>query len=113
MLVLDWLLHTLLPAFLRSRGRSDDVALLAALPPMRGDADLHTALAAIDRLWFAPRAVRWVLGRALEGMSPARYVTGVVPVLRGLGEAEAAEATAALLEQLITPRCPQGDAAAG
>ncbi|HZN40231.1 MAG TPA: hypothetical protein VFD82_15600 [Planctomycetota bacterium] len=113
MLVLDCLLHTLLPALLRSRGRGGDVGLLAALPPMRGDADLHTALAAIDRLWFAPRAVRWVLLRALEGMPPARYVTGVMPVLRGLGEAEAGKAAGALLERLISSRCPLGDTAAG
>ena len=113
MFVVDWLLHTLLPDYLRSRGRNDDVGLLAALPPLRGDADLHTALAAIDRLWHAPRAVRWILLRALEGMPPARYVTGVLPVLRGLGEAEAGKATGALLEQLISCRCLLGDTAAG
>jgi hypothetical protein len=113
MLVVDWLLHTLLPAFLQSRGRPEDVGLLAALPPIRGDAELHLALAAIDRLWFAPRAVRWVLVRALEGMPPARYVTGVVPVLRGLPEAQANKVVVALLEQLISSRCPLGDTAAG
>ena len=111
MLVVDWLLHTLLPAWLRLRGRGDDAASLAALPPLRGDADLHPALAAIDRLWHAPRAVRWILLRALEGMPPARYVTGVVPVLRGLGEAEAGKVAAGLLDRLISSRCPLGDTA--
>jgi hypothetical protein len=111
MLVVDWLLHTLLPAWLRQRRRGDDAASIAALPPVRADADLHTALAAIDRLWHAPRAVRWVVLRALEGMAPARYATGVVPVLRDLGEVEAGKAAAGLLELLISSRCPQGDTA--
>jgi hypothetical protein len=111
MLVIHWLLHTLLPAWLRSRGRSGDAASLAVLPPVLGDAELHAVLAAIDRLWHAPRAVRWVVLRALEGLPPARYVTGVVPVLRDLGEAESGKAVVALLERLISSRCPLGDAA--
>ena len=113
MLVIDCLLHTLLPAWLHSRSRSEDVALLATLPPMCSEAELHTALAVVDRLWHAPRAARWMLLRAIEGMPPARYVTGVVQVLRDLGEVEGGKAAIALLERLVSSRCPLGDAAAG
>ncbi|MBX3463109.1 MAG: hypothetical protein KF830_08055 [Planctomycetes bacterium] len=101
LLVVDWLVRRLLPAWLRRRRRTDEARLLAELPPVLGPEDLATSLRAVEH--FAPdqQVARWVLQRAAEGLPPARFVAGAVQVARALNDASTWTEVVGCIEQLV------------
>jgi hypothetical protein len=86
MLVLDDLVRTLLPVWLRRQGRRDEETLLASLPPVRTLDDVRAVLRAIETFVPDHSASRWVLQRAIDGLPPARYVAGAVQVERAMND---------------------------
>ena len=110
LIAIDGLVRTLLPMSLRHKRRSDEARLLGELPAIERLEDVRTALRAVDHFANDQHATRWVLQRALEGVMPARYVAGVVQLLRAMNDAAAWTAAVALIERLVACTPAQLDA---
>ena len=104
MLVVDFLVRTLLPRDLRLRGRADEARLLAELPPITRLEHVRVAARATAAFAREQRAAHWVLDRALEGMPPARFVAGVVQVVRARHGAGSWAELVALIERMVAAR---------
>lgn len=100
-LVVDALVHVLLPMRLRRARRHGEADLLAGLPPIVQREDARAALRAVEHFALRQHATQWVLQRAVDGTPPARFVAGAVQVARSLNDAAAWGAMTTLLEQLV------------
>ena len=99
-LAIDALVRTFLPAWLERHGRRDEAQLLAALAPVQRLEDVRTAQRAVETFVPQQHATRWVLQRAVEGTPPARFVAGVVHVVRTLHAGAMWPEVAALIQRM-------------
>lgn len=81
-LVADTVTRTLVPLHLEAEGLRLETLLLRALPPIT-DGDTARVAARALEIW-APdaAAARWLLQRAAEGVTPARFVAAAVHVVK-------------------------------
>lgn len=104
LVAVDGLVRTLLPMWLGNKRRHTEAKLLADLPPIERLEDIRTALRAVEHFAGEQHASRWVLQRALESTPAARYVAGIVQLLRAMNNAAAWAAAVALIERMVA--CP-------
>lgn len=101
LILVDGLVRTLAPALLRRHGKTEEAALLGDLPPLQRLDDVRHAQRLVEHYAKSQHATRWVLERALEGLSPARYVAGAVQVARRLNDATAWPACVAIVQRMV------------
>lgn len=85
MLLLDVLVREVVPAWLRTRGRGDAAAGLAAMPEVGAGTSLAEAASALAEVAPELRAAEWTVRSALAGMAPARFAPGVALAARQVG----------------------------
>lgn len=101
----------LLPVLLERQGRLEEAALLRQLPPLHDDESIEAATRALEHYARDQHAMRWVLQRANDGTPPARYVAGVLQVIRRLGDSRAWQLAVDLSARLVAV-APQATSAA-
>ena len=94
-------IRELLPLLLERQRRHEEAALLRRLPPLEGDESIDAAVRALDHYARDQHAMRWVLLRATDGTPPARYVAGVMQVVRRMGDAKAWQLAVDLIDRLV------------
>ncbi len=103
--VLDGTVRQLLPLCMRALRRGHEAEVFDVAPSITDEASAMAALALVDRFAREQHAVRWMLQRAIEGCSPALYVTGVLQVARRVRESRAHEIAAEIAAEMA--RAPQ------
>jgi hypothetical protein len=98
---IDGLVRVLLPRWLERQQRRQEAQLLRELPATLRHDDIRTAARAVEHFAKSQHASVWVLQRALEGTPPARYVAGIVQLLRRLGSEAAWTDAMAIVERML------------
>ena len=113
-LVIDALMRTFLPAWLRRHHRDDEARLLAELPAVTCLDGVRAAQRALETFLPDHQAALWVLQRAIDGLPPARFVAGAVQVVKALNDAATWALAADLIAQMArAPRQSPGRFAEG
>jgi hypothetical protein len=101
MVVVDGLVRTLAPARLRRDRLFAEAKLLADFAPVERLEDVRAALRAVEHYGRGQHATVWVLQRVLEGLPPARYVSGAVQVARSLPAATTWPTLVTWIERMV------------
>ena len=102
-IVVDAMVRRLLPHLLDKRGKKEFAAALREMPAVADKSSAQAMLRAIDHFAIDQHAARWVLQRAIEGMSPQRFVAGAVQIVRRAGDPAAFELATAIAAELTAP----------
>jgi hypothetical protein len=102
LLAVDAAVRHFVPQLLERRARGPEAQLLRELPPLTDPAALRLAARALAIYAPEQHAARWVVQRALGEVLPARFVAGVVQIVRALGDTKAFGQAVELLCRMMT-----------
>lgn len=85
----DAVVRALVPMALWRSQRRAEAELMQALPVVHDEWRARAALRALETYAKDQHPARWVVQRAIEGVTPARFVAGVVQVARMVGDTTA------------------------
>lgn len=103
----DHLLRHLSPVLLRQRGDAAGAEVLAEITPIRTVVAAQAARLALSTCAHQPRAVAWVLDRAIDGLPPRQYVAAVAQVAGSIGGDQAWASVAQLVRTALAVTAPE------
>lgn len=104
LMAIDCLVRVLLPKWLDRHSHRAEADLLRGIPPILNLSHVRAAARVITTYADDHRAAQWVLDRALDGVTPARYVAGIVQLARALSDNETWATMAALIKRMAAVR---------